>query len=73
MPADYADAIAEVISTSPEGYNSSASVWYDSTWFGTFQSDIVTEFDQLLKGNETSAEVTKNIQSTVDGYLEALE
>ena len=35
MPADYADAITEVISTSPEGYNSSASVWYDSTWFGT--------------------------------------
>lgn len=72
MPADYADAITEVISTSPEGYNSSASVWYDSTWFGTFQSDIVTEFDQLLKGNATSAEVTKDIQGTVDGYLKSL-
>ena len=72
MPADYADAIAEVISTSPKGYNSSASVWYDSTWFGTFQSDIVTEFDQLLKGNETSADVTKNIQGTIDGYLQSL-
>lgn len=72
MPADYADAIAEVISTSPEGYNSSASAWYDSTWFGTFQSDIVTEFDQLLKGNATSADVTKNIQGTVDGYLQSL-
>ncbi len=73
MPAEYADAVAEIIETSPEGYNSSASVWYDSTWFGTFQSDIVTEFDSLLKGNETSADVTKNIQNTVNGYLQSLE
>ena len=30
----------------------------------SFQSDIVTEFDQLLKGNATSAEVTKAVSYT---------
>lgn len=72
MPAEYADAISEIISTSPKGYNSSASVWYDSTWFGTFQSDIVTHFDSLLQGNETSKQVAENIQKNIDDYLKAL-
>lgn len=73
MPAEYADAITETINTSPEGFNSSASAWYDSTWFGTFQSDIVTEFDELLKGNKTSQEVTESIQKNIDGYLNAMK
>ena len=73
MPADYANAISTIISTSPLGYNSSASLWYDSTWFGTFQSDIVTGFDQLLKGNETSMEVAEKIQGNIENYLSSLK
>lgn len=73
MPPEYADAIATVISTSPEGYNSSASEWYDSTWFGTFQSDITVEFDQLLKGSMSSKEVTESIQKNIEDYLSSLQ
>lgn len=73
MPAEYADAIIEAIESNPEDFNSSSSVWYDSSWFGTFQSDIISVFDQRLQGNVTSAELTKNIQETVDQYLKSLE
>jgi multiple sugar transport system substrate-binding protein len=72
MPADYADAISEVISTNPEGYNVVASSWYDSTWFGTFQSDIITEYDLVMKDNETSEQAVQNIQNNIDSYLQSL-
>lgn len=73
MPAEYADAIIEAIESNPEDFNSSSSIWYDSSWFGTFQSDIISAFDQRLQGNVTSAELTKNIQETVDQYLNSLK
>jgi len=72
MPAQYLDAITDIISTSPAGYNSSASKWYDSTWFGTLQSDVVSQSDLLLKGSITSGEMAEYIQGTVDSYLASL-
>lgn len=73
MPPEYADAIATTITTSPERYNSSASEWYDSTWFGTFQSDIVVMYDQLLKGVVTSKDVTETIQKNIEDYLGSIK
>lgn len=73
MPPQYLDAIINIISTSPEGYNSSASKWYDSTWFGTLQSDIVAQGDLLLKGSITAEEMAATIQSNVDSYLASLK
>lgn len=73
MPPAYADAILEAIESNPEDFNSSSSIWYESSRFGTFQSDLISGFDQLLQGNITSAEMTKSIQETVDQYLETLE
>ncbi len=73
MPAEYADAISEVIKSNPDGYNVVASKWYDSTWLGTFQSDIVTQFDLVMKNNETSKQAVENIQNNVDSYLQSLQ
>ena len=69
MPAEYSDAISEVIDSNPYGFDSSASSYYDSTWFGTLQSDIVAGADELLRGNKTADEVVKTLQSNVDTYL----
>lgn len=73
MPAEYLDSVSEVIQTSPPEYDSSASVWYDSTWFGTLQSDLGNELDLLIKGDTTSAEATQRIQANIDSYMQALE
>lgn len=73
MPKEYAEAIKEVIVTSPAEFDSSASVWYDSTWFGTLQSDLGNEFDQLLRGKSTSETAAQNIQKNIDTYLKSLE
>lgn len=73
MPAEYADAIAEVIKTSPKEFDSSASVWYDSTWFGTLQSDLGNEMDQVIRGKETSEKAADNIQKNIDTYLQSLQ
>lgn len=73
MPAQYLDAINRIIATAPADYNSSASQWYDSTWFGSLQSDIVAQSDQLLKGSITAEEMAAYIQGTVDSYLASLK
>lgn len=73
MPAEYADAIAEVIKTSPAGFDSSASVWYDSTWFGTLQSDLGNELDQVIRGKTESEKSVENIQNNINTYLQSLQ
>lgn len=73
MPEQYLNAILNIIETAPKDYNSSASEWYDSTWFGTLQSDIVAQSDQLLKGTITAEEMAAYIQNNVDTYLESLK
>lgn len=73
MPAQYLDALLRVVETAPEGFNSSASKWYDSTWFGTLQSDIVAQSDLLLKGSISAEEMAAYIQNNVDSYLASLK
>lgn len=73
MPAQYLDAISNIIATAPADYNSSASKWYDSTWFGTLQSDIIAQSDLLLKGSITAEEMAAYIQSNIDTYLASLK
>lgn len=73
MPPQYRGAVEFCIESNPADYNSSASVWYDSTWFGTLQSDIVAQSDLLLRGSITPAEMAQYIQDTVDTYLSSLK
>ncbi len=73
MSEDYANAIAEIIASNPFGFDSSASDYYDSTWFGTLQSDIVTAGDMVLQGQSTAEEAVANIQANIDTYISSLE
>lgn len=72
MPADYADAISEIIASNPFGFDSSASNYYDSTWFGTLQADVITAGDLVIQGQQTPEEATKMLQDNVDTYLASL-
>ena len=72
MPADYADAISEIIASNPFGFDSSASNYYDSTWFGTLQADVITAGDLVIQGQQTPEEATKMLQDNFDTYLASL-
>lgn len=72
MSDDYAAAIAEIIESNPYMFDSSASVYYDSTWFGTLQADIVTAGDLVIRGNDTPEGVAKMLQENVDTYINSL-
>ena len=72
MSEDYAAAIAEIIESNPYMFDSSASVYYDSTWFGTLQADIVTAGDLVIRGNDTPEGVAKMLQENVDTYINSL-
>lgn len=73
MSEDYADAINEVIVSNPFGFDSSASNYYDSTWFGTLQADVVTAGDLVIQEEETPEEAVKTLQENVDTYLNSLK
>lgn len=72
MSDDYAAAIAEIIESNPYMFDSSASVYYDSTWFGTLQADIVTAGDLVIRGNDTPEGVARMLQENVDTYINSL-
>lgn len=73
MSEDYVGAIKQIIESNPFSFDSSASKYYDSTWFGTLQNDVVTAADEVIRGNQTSAEVVKTIQENINAYMNALE
>lgn len=73
MSEDYADAISEVIVSNPFGFDSSASSYYDSTWFGTLQADVITAGDLVIQGEETPEEAVKTLQENVETYLNSLK
>lgn len=73
MSDDYAAAISEVIAANPFGFDSSASNYYDSTWFGTFQADVITAGDLVIRGDKTPEEVAAMIQENVETYMNTLK
>lgn len=73
MSEDYVGAIKQIIESNPFSFDSSASKYYDSTWFGTLQNDVVTAADEVIRGNQTSADVVKTIQENINAYMNALE
>lgn len=73
MSDDYAAAISEVIAANPFGFDSSASDYYDSTWFGTFQADVVTAGDLVIRGDKTPEEAAAMLQENVETYLNTLK
>lgn len=73
MPEEYASAIDEIIVSNPYGFDSSASDYYDSTWFGTLQADVVTVGDLVIQGEETPEEAAATLQGNVETYLNSLK
>ena len=72
MSDDYAAAISEIIASNPFGFDSSASNYYDSTWFGTLQADVVTAGDLVIQGENTPEEAVQMLQDNVDTYIASL-
>ncbi len=72
MPEEYASAIDEIIVSNPFGFDSSASVYYDSTWFGTLQADVVTAGDLVIQGEETPEDAAAMLQENVETYINSL-
>lgn len=73
MSDDYAAAISEIIESNPYMFDSSASVYYDSTWFGTLQADVVTAGDLVIRGSDTPEGAAKMLQDNVDTYINSLK
>ena len=72
MPADYADAISYVVSTSPLEFSASANNCYDSSNFGTFANDLTTVLNEMYQGNMDAAAAMEYVQNNVDDYLSTL-
>ncbi len=72
MPADYADAISYVVSTSPLEFSASANNCYDSSNFGTFANDLTTILNEMYQGNMDAAAAMEYVQNNVDDYLSTL-
>lgn len=73
MPADYADAISYVVSTSPLEFSASANDCYDSSDFGTFANDLTTVINEMYQGNMNADEAMDYVQKNLDDYMGTLD
>ena len=72
MPADYADAISYVVSTSPLEFSASANDCYDSNNFGTFANDLTTVINEMYQGNMDADQAMDYVQKNLDDYMSTL-
>ena len=72
MPADYADAISYVVSTSPLEFSASANDCYDSNNFGTFANGLTTVINEMYQGNMDADQAMDYVQKNLDDYMSTL-
>lgn len=72
MPADYADPISYVVSTSPLEFSASANNCYDSSNFGTFANDLTTVLNEMFQGNMDADAAMEYVKKNLDDYMSTL-
>lgn len=72
MPAEYADPISYVVSTSPLEFSASANNCYDSSNFGTFANDLTTVLNEMFQGNMNADEAMEYVKKNLDDYMSTL-
>ena len=72
MPADYADPISYVVSTSPLEFSASANNCYDSSNFGTFANDLTTVLNEMFQGNMDADTAMDYVKKNLDDYMSTL-
>lgn len=73
MPADYADALSFVVSTSPLEFSTSANNCYDSSNFGTFANDLTTVLNEMFQGNMDSKAAMEYVDKNLKDYMSTLQ
>ncbi len=72
MPAEYADPISYVVSTSPLEFSASANNCYDSSNFGTFANDLTTVLNEMFQGNMNADEAMEYVKKNLVDYMSTL-
>lgn len=73
MPADYADAISYVVSTSPLEFSASANNCYDSSNFGTYANDLTIVLNEMAQGNMDADSAMQYIDKNLKDFMSTLK
>lgn len=73
IPADYADALSYVVSTSPLEFSASANNCYDSSNFGTFANDLTTVLNEMFQGNMDADGAVAYVKKNLDDFMSTLQ